>query len=131
MLKKTIKYTDYNGETREEDFYFNLTKPEIVELEVGDGGSYSEYINSIVKSKEAREVFSIFKRLMGKAYGVKSPDGRRFMKSEEISRAFFESEAYVVLYMELLEDPVKAAEFVKAILPPDMRGGESNDTSNN
>lgn len=131
MLKKTIKYTDYNGEQREEDFYFNLTKPEVIELEVGDGGSFSEYMNNIVRSKDAKEVFGIFKKLIAKAYGIKSPDGRRFIKSEEVSKAFFETEAYVELYMELLEDPVKAAEFVKQILPPDMRGETIHVANNN
>jgi hypothetical protein len=131
MLKKTIKYTDYNGEQREEDFYFNLTKPEIIELEVGDGGSLTDYINNIVRSKDAKEVFGIFKKLIAKSYGIKSPDGRRFIKSEEVSKAFFETEAYVELYMELLEDPVKAAEFVKQILPPDMRGETIHVANNN
>lgn len=130
MLKKTIKYTDYNGEEREEDFYFNLTKPEIVELELSDGGSLTEYINNIVRSKDSREVFKMFKRIIGLAYGIKTADGKRFVKSEEISKAFFETPAYETLYMELLSDAKYAADFVQQILPPDMRG-ETHVANNN
>lgn len=130
MLKKTIKYTDYNGEEREEDFYFNLSMPEVVELEIGDGGSLTDYINDIIRSKDAREVFQIFKKVIAKAYGIKSPDGRRFIKSDEISKGFFETEAYVTLYMELLKDPNKAADFIKQILPPDLRGEKINVANN-
>lgn len=121
MVKKTIKYTDYNGEEREEDFYFNLTKPELIGLELGEEGTLTEYLRTIVRSKDARKVFEIINKIIGKAYGKKSPDGRRFMKSEEITKEFLETEAYVEFYMELLSDPDKAAEFVRSILPPDMR----------
>lgn len=121
MVKKTITYTDYNGETREEDFYFNLTKPELVELELGEDGGLRAYLEKIVKSKDARNVLAMFKKIIGLAYGIKSPDGRRFLKSKEISEAFFQSEAYVALYMELLENPDVAAAFIQSMLPEDMR----------
>lgn len=121
MVKKTITYTDYNGETREEDFYFNLTKPELVELELGEDGGLRAYLEKIVKSKDARNVLAMFKKIIGLAYGIKSPDGRRFLKSKDISEAFFQSEAYVALYMELLENPDVAAAFIQSMLPEDMR----------
>lgn len=121
MVKKTITYTDYNGETREEDFYFNLTKPELVELELGEDGGLRAYLEKIVKSKDARNVLAMFKKIIGLAYGIKSPDGRRFLKSKDISESFFQSEAYVVLYMELLENPDVAAAFIKSMLPEDMQ----------
>lgn len=121
MVKKTITYTDYNGETREEDFYFNLTKPELVELELGEDGGLRAYLEKIVKSKDARNVLAMFKNIIGLAYGIKSPDGRRFLKSKDISEAFFQSEAYVALYMELLENPDVAAAFIQSMLPADMR----------
>lgn len=121
MVKKTITYTDYNGETREEDFYFNLTKPELVELELGEDGGLRAYLEKIVKSKDARNVLAMFKKIIGLAYGIKSPDGRRFLKSKDISEAFFQSEAYVALYMELLENPDVAAAFIQSMLPADMR----------
>lgn len=125
MVKKTITYTDYNGETREEDFYFNLTKPELVELELGEDGGLKSYLEKIVKSKDAKHVLAMFKKIIGVAYGIKSPDGRRFIKSEEVSNAFFQSEAYVVLYMELLEHPDRAAEFINSMLPDDMRSSKA------
>ena len=121
MVKKTITYTDYNGETREEDFYFNLTKPELVELELGEDGGLRSYLEKIVKSKDARNVLAMFKKIIGVAYGIKSPDGRRFLKSKDISESFFQSEAYVVLYMELLNNPDVAAAFIKSMLPEDMQ----------
>lgn len=121
MVKKTITYTDYNGETREEDFYFNLTKPELVELELGEDGGLRSYLEKIVKSKDARNVLAMFKKIIGVAYGIKSPDGRRFLKSKDISESFFQSEAYVVLYMELLNNPDVAAAFIRSMLPEDMQ----------
>lgn len=121
MVKKTIKYVDYNGETREEDFYFNLTKPELVELELGEDGGLKAYIEKIIKSNDARQVLAMFKKIIGVAYGIKSPDGRRFIKSEDVTNAFFQSEAYVSLYMELLEHPDIAADFIRSMLPEDMR----------
>lgn len=124
MLKKTIVYTDYNGETREEDFYFNLTKPELIELELDEDGGLKSYLEKIVKSKDARNVLAMFKKIIGAAYGVKSPDGRRFIKSKEVSEAFFQSEAYVTLYMEMLEHPDKAAMLIRSMLPEDMRGSD-------
>ena len=121
MVKRTITYTDYNGEIREEDFYFNLTKPELVELELGEDGGLKSYLEKIVKSRDARNVLSMFKKIIGVAYGIKSPDGRRFIKSKEVSEAFFQSEAYVVLYTDLLEHPDMAANFISSMLPDDMR----------
>lgn len=117
MLKKTITYTDFNGTERTEDFYFNLTKAEVVEMEMGVNGGYSEMIQRIVAAQDAPTIMKTFKEFIRKSYGVKSLDGVRFQKSEEISDAFMQSEAYSVLFMELCTDADAASRFIQAILP--------------
>lgn len=117
MLKKTITYTDYNGSERTEDFYFNLTKAEVVEMEMSTTGGLAEMIKKIVAAQDAPSIIAIFKKLILKAYGEKSPDGKRFIKSDEISIAFSQTEAYSQLFMELATDADKAAEFVNGITP--------------
>ena len=117
MLKKTITYTNYNGIEVTEDFYFNLTKAEIMEMEMSASGGMAEMINKIVASQDAPAIIKIFKELILKAYGEKSADGKRFMKSEEISVAFSQTEAYSQLFMELATDADAAAKFVNGIVP--------------
>lgn len=125
MLKKTITYNDYNGVTRTEDFYFNLTKAEIMEMELTTVGGLSGMIEKIVATQDAPSIIKIFKELVLKAYGEKSPDGKRFIKSQEISTAFEQTEAYSILFMELATDSDAAAAFVNGIIPQDI------DTSQN
>lgn len=117
MLKKTIKYTDYNGLERTENFYFNLTKAEVMEMELSTEGGMAETIQAIVDAKDVPAIIKIFKDLILKAYGEKSPDGKRFMKSPEITQAFAETEAYSILFMELATDADAASEFVNGITP--------------
>ena len=117
MLKKTITYTDYNGSERTEDFYFNLTNAEIMEMELSTSGGLAEMIQRIVKAQDAPAIIKIFKELVLKAYGEKSPDGKRFIKSEEISTAFSQTEAYSQIFMELATDSDAAAAFVNGIVP--------------
>lgn len=119
MLKKTINYTDYNGVSRTEDFYFNLTQAEIMEMEMSTSGGLAEMIKRIVDAQDAPAIIKIFKDLVLKAYGVKSADGRRFMKSPEITADFEQTEAYSIIFMELATDADKAAEFVNGIIPAD------------
>lgn len=120
MLKKTIKYTDFNGTEREEDFYFNLTKSEIARMQFESGGSMSDRIRNIIRAKDTNEIMKIFESIILRAYGKKSEDGRRFMKSEEISREFTESPAFDELYFELISDSDKFAAFVNALIPSDL-----------
>ena len=120
MLKKTITYTDYNGVSRTEDFYFNLTKAEIMEMELSTSGGLAGMIEKIVASQDAPSIIKIFKDLVLKAYGEKSPDGKRFIKSEEISNAFAQTEAYSILFMELATDADAASKFVNGIIPSDI-----------
>ena len=120
MLKKTITYTDYNETERTEDFYFNLSKAEIMEMEMSTTGGLAETIQRIVAAQDAPAIIKIFKDLVLKAYGEKSPDGKRFIKSEEIRTAFAQTEAYSQLFMELATDADAAAKFVNGIVPADM-----------
>lgn len=117
MLKKTIIYIDYNGVERKEDFYFNLTKAEIMEMEMSISGGLTEMINRIVAAKDAPAIVKIFKELVLKAYGIKSPDGKRFIKSEELATEFAQTEAYSQLFMELATDADAASAFVNGIVP--------------
>ena len=121
MVKKTVTYTDYNGVERTEDFYFNLTEAEASEMELSVEGGLSSMIDGIVKAKNVPAVVKIFKKLLLKSYGEKSADGRRFVKSEELSTAFSQTEAYSILFMDLGSDPEKAADFFNAIMPQSLR----------
>jgi len=121
MLKKTITYTDYNDVERTEDFYFNLSKAELMEWEMTTSGGLGETIQKIVKANDIPAITKIFKELVLKAYGEKTPDGKRFMKSEEIANAFAQTEAYSVLFMELSTDADAAANFINGLVPKDMQ----------
>lgn len=120
MLKKTITYHDYNDVERTEDFYFNLSKAELLEMELGTSGGLAEMIKKIVAAQDAPSIIKVFKELVLKAYGEKSPDGKRFIKSPELSEAFSQTEAYSQLFMALATDDKQAAEFVNGIVPSDM-----------
>lgn len=124
MLKKNIKYTDYNGVNREEEFLFNLTKAELMEMEMGTTGGLAEQIQRIVDAEDAPAIMKIFKDIILKAYGEKSADGKRFVKVNEagvpLSIGFSQTEAYSVLFMELATDADAAANFIKGIIPGDI-----------
>lgn len=121
MLKKTITYTDYNGVERTEDFYFNLNKAELMEMELSTTGGLAETMTKIVAAQDAPAIIKIFKELILKAYCEKSPDGKRLIKSDEISTAFSQTEAYSNLFMELATDDEAASKFVNGIIPSDLR----------
>ena len=121
MLKKTITYTDYNGNERTEDFYFNLTKAEVMEMEMGTTGGLSEMLRKIIAAQDGPAIMSTFKNFIFKAYGEKSADGKRFIKSKEISEAFAQTEAYSQLFMELCTNVTTMAEFVNGIVPQEAK----------
>lgn len=129
MLKKTIEYIDYNGVARKEDYYFNLSKAEIMEMEMGTAGGLAEMITKIVAAKDAPAILKIFKELILKSYGEKSPDGKRFIKSPELSEAFAQTEAYTELFMELSTNAEAGAAFVNGIVPADMSGKVTNNVT--
>lgn len=124
MLKETITYTDYNGNERTEDFYFNLTNAEVTEMEMSTSGGLAEMISRVVAAQDAPSIIKIFKDLILKAYGEKSADGKRFVKSDEISTAFSQTEAYSILFMKLATDADAASKFVNGIVPtnPNKQG---------
>ena len=121
MLKKTITYTDFNGMERKEDFHFNLTKAEIMEMEMTTVGGFAEMIQKVVDAQDTPSIVKIFKDIILKAYGEKSADGKRFIKSEELSNAFAQTEAYSVLFMELATNADEAAKFINGIVPADVQ----------
>lgn len=121
MLKKSITYVDYNGSTKTEDFYFNLNKAEVMEMELGTSGGFADMINRVVAANDGPAIVKIFKDLVLKAYGEKSFDGKYFLKEDEngrrLSDKFKQSEAYSVLFMELATNADAASEFVNGIAP--------------
>lgn len=120
MHKEVITYTDFDGNERTETFYFNLTKAEITEMELSVSGGFSEQLKSIVEKKDVPHTIIVLKDLILKSYGVKSPDGKRFMKSKEISEEFEQTEAYSELFMKLLGNSEYAANFMNSIIPADL-----------
>ena len=120
MLKDSIAYTDFNGEERTEEFYFNLTKAELVVLETSMHDGLSEAIKRIVAEDNQENIVKIFKEIILKAYGVKSIDGRRFVKNQEIRDDFAASEPYSVLFMKLATDTEAATAFINGIVPTDL-----------
>lgn len=121
MLKKTITYTDYNGETRTEEFYFNLNKAELLEMDMSIDGGMEAFINKIASTQDKPTLIKLFKEIILKAYGEKSLDGKYLDKSEELSRKFSHTEAYSVLFMELATSDEAAALFINGIIPQDVR----------
>lgn len=121
MLKKTITYTDYNGTERTEDFYFNLSKAEITEMELSMEGGMRAYIQKIIAAKSQLALVTLFKEIVMKAYGKKSADGRLFMKNDAIRAEFEAHPAYSMIYMDLVTDETKASAFVNGIMPADAQ----------
>lgn len=121
MFKNTITYKDYNDVERTEDFYFNLTEAELMEMEMGTTGGYAESVKKIIAAKDVPTIMKIFKELLLKAYGEKSADGKRFIKNDQLREEFSQTEAYSKMFMELATDAEKGAEFINKIMPSDLR----------
>lgn len=120
MLKQTITYKDCNDNTRTEDFWFNLSKAEIAELQFGVEGGLGEYMRRIVSAQDIPAIIKLIKELIGKAYGMPSADGRRFVKSKELTEEFFQTEAYSQLFIEISTNAEAAAKFVSGIIPAEI-----------
>lgn len=120
MLKQTIKYTDFDGVNREDDFYFNLTAPEAARLAVSEVGGLEAYITRIFKAEKAGEILDVFEKIIRLAVGIKSPDGRRFVKSPEITEEFMQCPAYEELFLRFVTDAEFGAEFIKGIVPQSL-----------
>lgn len=121
MYKKTMTYTDFDGNERTEDFYFNLTKAELAEMECSVYGGLDNLLEKIVNEKDPKKLVEYFKFMILKAYGVKSEDGRRFMKSQEIRDSFEQTEAYSDLFIELASNTDAASEFANGIMPNSLK----------
>lgn len=130
MFKKTITYTDYNGVERTEDFYFNLTRAEVTEMELSTTGGLTTMIEKIVAEQDSKAIVETFKKIILAAYGEKSADGRRFIKNDEVRDSFAQTEAYSDLFMELASDADAAAEFINGVAPA-MPASEENNVGNN
>lgn len=121
MYKRTLTFEDFNGNERTEDFYFHFSKAELMEMEMAKEGGLQNYVEKITKAQDMPELMKLFKELLLKSYGEKSLDGRKFVKSPELSEAFSQTEAYSMLFMELATDDVKAAEFINNVVPSDVQ----------
>lgn len=120
MLKKRIKYEDFNGEEREEDFYFNLTKTEILKWDLNTAGGLEALIKKIIDTKDTVQLLKIFDQIIDMAYGERSADGKRFVKSKELTDAFKQTNAYDNMFMEFMQNPDEYNKFIRAIIPSDV-----------
>ena len=123
MIMKKIKYTDYEGVERNEEFFFNLSKAELISMDFEVEGGFRKKIERVIQAQDQKELIEIFKDIIFRSYGEKSPDGRRFIKSKELSEAFSQTEAYSELFMELATDAKAAESFIKGIMPADIANG--------
>ena len=121
MLKKTLTFEDYNGETRTEDFYFNLTKAELAEMELRVGGGMEAMINRMINERDSDKLTTMFKDIILSAYGEKSLDGRRFIKNQELRDSFVQTEAYSDLFISLISDQKEVESFIRGIMPKEVR----------
>lgn len=117
MIMKSITYTDYDGVERTESFYFNLSKAELVTMDLEVEGGFRKKLEKVIEAQNPKELIDIFKDIIYRSYGEKSPDGRRFIKSKELSDAFTQTEAYSELFMELATNEKSAEAFIKGIMP--------------
>lgn len=125
MIKKTITFEDYNGQSVTEDFYFNLSKIELIEMEVQNPEGLVKVLQEIVKSNDPRRIIEEFQKIIKLSYGKKSPDGKRFIKNQEILEEFTQTEAYSELFLELSTEADAAAQFVQGIMPKGMDAGSA------
>ena len=117
MIKKTVEYTDFDGNKRKEDFYFHLTEAEVADWELSVEGGLSKRLVNIIKSNDVRKIIPIYKEILIKSYGVKSADGRRFIKNDEVRDDFVQTQAFSDLYMKLATDAEEGSNFIKGIMP--------------
>lgn len=120
MLKKSITYVDFNGDETTEEFYFHMSKAELVELELSYQGGLTEQLKRILDAEDSKAIISEFKNIILSSYGQRSSDGKRFVKTQALRDEFESTEAYSTLFMELVTDAEKAAEFVQGIIPSDL-----------
>lgn len=121
MFKETLTYTNYNDEEVTEDLYFNLSKAELLEMNFEAKGGLENYLKSIINARDVQTLAKLFKELLLRSYGVKDPEGRKFIKSEDLRKDFECSIPYEILYTRYSTDAEAAAKFVNGIMPADLR----------
>lgn len=121
MLKKTVTYEDYNGNKRTDDFYFNLTKAELTEMNFSVSGGFDAYVSRIINEEDFGKIVEVIKEFVLKAYGIKSDDGKRFIKNDKVREEFSQTEAYSEIFMELATNAEAATAFFNGILPNDVK----------
>lgn len=126
MYRDHRTYVDFNGVERTEDFYFNLSKAEIADMELSTTGGIKDMVDKILEAKDQAKLVSLFKDLIRTAYGVKSEDGRNFIKNDKVREDYFSTNAYSDLYMELATNDQFASQFFEAILPVTATDSEPN-----
>ena len=135
MIKKTITYVDYNGEERKEDYFFNLTKAEVMEMQLSKAESFSEYLKDIIAAKDVPAIADIFKKIILKSYGERSIDGRMFRKiavdGHKLADDFAQTEAFSELYTELATNEQKADEFIRGVLPKEYASNSKTEFAKN
>lgn len=120
MTYELITYKDYNGVEKTRKFYFNINKAELIKLETMTPGGVAQALDDAVKAKDAVKLMQFFERIIAMAYGEKSEDGERFVKSKELSDAFMQTEAYNQLFTSLLTDANKASKFINSVFPKEL-----------
>lgn len=130
MLPKKITYVDYDGVERTETFYFNMTEAELTMYQLERSGGMKQHLEKIVEGLDQPRILETFRDIIHRSYGEKSDDGRRFIKSDELSTAFEQTEAYSVLVMELLSDEKAAGDFINGLMPQKYRDQKAAVTPN-
>lgn len=120
MFKITKTYIDFNENERKEDFYFHLTEAEVMKMQLGTTGGLAETIQRLIALQDGPAILEVFEDLVMKAYGVKSADGREFIKNQKLRDSFAQTQAYSDIYVELATDADKAAKFINGILPANL-----------
>lgn len=119
MLKKTLSYTNLDGEKITEDFYFNMTKAELIKLNLKEGEGFQEYLNRIIESGDGAAIIENFEKIVRLSYGVRTADGK-FKKDPDDFDAFMATEAYSDFFLELVTDAKASSEFIKAVMPDNL-----------
>lgn len=120
MFSRTFTYKDYDGNTRQDTWYFNLSKAELMKMELGAYGGLDSVLRRLMREENPKEIINMFEEIILSAVGEKSPDGRRFIKNQSIRDDFRETEAYSDLFYELVTDPSKAALFLRSCIPEEL-----------
>lgn len=131
MLKRTIKYTDFDGNETEEVFYFNLTVSELIEMHFEESGGLDGLVNRIIEAKDYNQLVQLFKKIVLASYGVRSEDGKRFVKTEQLRTEFMQTAAYDALFFQLATDANAGATFVNGVMPPDLMKKAQEQIANN